>query len=180
VLATLVIVRAFLIETFMSAGEGMSPTVPPGVMLFIDKRGFGNHRAYGVTLYRTDPSTAIRRGEIVAFDKPGEPSYVYLKRVVGLPGDVVEYTGKRLTVNGQGVSTTVVRSGAEGEQLEEVLDGMSYRIQTFSEREDRDYSVRLGESEYFVLGDNRDNSADSRHFGPVPAPNMVGRVVASW
>jgi signal peptidase I len=125
-----------------------------------------------------------KRGDVVVFRLPADPRIHYIKRVVGLPGDVIEYRAHRLTVNGETMRVhPPVGPGTEpGLIHEEQLFDRRHRIQTLvpGSRENGRYVVPEGH--YFMMGDNRDNSTDSRfpQVGPVPESNLVGEASRIW
>ena len=140
----------------------------------------------------------------MVFRYPPKPSLDYIKRVVGLPGDEVAYLNKRLTVNGQPVSTNAVPEFFDEDamryfkQFEEKLGDRSHRllidddrpafvpgVEEFPNRQNCRYSVegvicKVPEGHYFMMGDNRDNSLDSRYWGFVPDKNIVGKAFFVW
>src|SRR3981189_906335 len=101
--------RAFLFEPFRFPSESMAPSIEPRAHLIVKKWGYGNYGTYGIHVARTSMSAAMRRGDIVVFEYPADPSLSYVKRVVGLPGDRVSYYNKRLKVNDE--ETQVRRIG---------------------------------------------------------------------
>jgi signal peptidase I len=200
-------IRAFLFEPFKVPSGAMIPSIPPHSHVIATKWGYGNYRAYGVSLARTELSAPLNRGDIVVFEYPVDRSLDYVKRVTGLPGDKVSYRSKQLSINGREVPTRRVEEyrgsskdywGTAYSQFAETLDDTEYRIiqdstapalmppAMFVKFRDRcsismtgiDCEVPPGH--LFVLGDNRDNSSDSRVWGFVPIRNVVGRVVHTF
>jgi signal peptidase I len=200
VVLTLFLFRAFLYEPFRIPSTAMLPTVPAGSRIVVQKFGYGHYSAYGVRMSGAPRSAPLMRGDVIVFDHPGKPSDVYIKRIVGVPGDEVIYRNKHLFVNG--------RDSRVG-KMDDYLLPDSPRLQRFQERldgtefatlADNDKPGRIAEpvgfkfrehciyaadeircevpaGNYFVLGDNRDNSADSRHWGFVRSDLVVGKVV---
>lgn len=202
----LLLVRAFLFEPFHMKSNSMLPNVEGGRQIVVSKWGYGLNSSYGITLRKGAVSATINRGDVLVFVYPESNGRIdYLMRVVGLPGDRVEYTDKSLTINGRPavyqndgrfqyaahdarlVSTTVRR---------EKLGGVAYRVLTMPGRpgifvgQVRDFpgkaactygadsfTCRVPEKHYFMLGDNRDASNDSRYWGFVPQDHIVGKVV---
>jgi signal peptidase I len=145
-----------------------------------------------------------QRGDVVVFRYPGNPSVDFIKRVVGLPGDTVSYENKRLTINGKPVPTEQVEDYLDKERLyyvtqyQESLADVQHRILIDSERpayvphveqfqyrencryNNEGFVCRVPEGHYFMMGDNRDNSKDSRVWGFVPDENLVGRAFFIW
>jgi signal peptidase I len=192
--------RAFAFEPFRNVSAAMLPTLLPGTNVVVAKWGYGHYTTYGITFGRTRPARAVLRGELIVFDYPVDPTVSYLKRVVGVPGDTIRYRDRRLFVNGAAVEqppgTDVSRADvpAGAEVAVEILDGHEYRVArdpasplypppeppfdlTRCTAAAGDIECRVPPDRYFVLGDNRNNSADSRLWGFVSAANVVGVVV---
>lgn len=146
-------VRYFLIQPFFVRGSSMEPNFDSGQYLVIDE----------ISYRFEDP----QRGDVVVFKYPLDPSQYYIKRLVGLPGEVVEIKDGQITVyNGE---------YPEGVLLDEsaYLAGGAFT--------QRDIRMKLGAEEYFVLGDNRVASSDSRRWGALPEGNIIGRVwLRAW
>jgi signal peptidase I len=168
------IIRAQLVEAFRTPSASMAPTLLAGDHFFIDKR----HRD-------------VRRGDVIAFRYPLDPSVDYVKRVLAVGGDTVELsTTGAISVNGQplALERSAVASCPAGlpdqepcEVWRESIDGRSYDVVTMPDRRMRgDQRVVVPEGTFFVVGDNRDNSSDSRIWGPVPLANVKGRALFIW
>ncbi|HEY6241504.1 MAG TPA: signal peptidase I [Burkholderiales bacterium] len=192
--------RAFLVEPFRFPSASMAPSIEPGDRLIVGKWGYGNYRTLGIHFARAPISSEVRRGDVVVFESPENQSVDYAKRVVGLPGDTVAYYGKRLWVNDREVPRKrlgdYVRKDRAGgtPRYQERLGECEYLILIDDEASafvppakpfpsidhctftQEGLSCRVPEGHYFVLGDNRDHSSDSRVFGFVPAANIVGKV----
>jgi signal peptidase I len=147
ILALLIVVpfRFFVAQPFIVSGASMSPTFETGQYLIVDQVTYRFHEP--------------QRGDVVIFRYPNDPSKYFIKRLIGLPGEVVELA------NG-GTTVTNPTSG-ESHTLEEPY------IKT--DRTDDHLTITLSSDEYFVMGDNRGASSDSRVWGPVPKKNIVGR-----
>lgn len=202
VLFVVFVLRSFLFEPFKIPSGSMIPTLMVGDLILVNKF------TYGVRLpvinTKITEGNAVERGDVVVFRYPPQPTMDYIKRVVGVPGDTVAYLNKRLTINGQEVPTTqlpeffdtdAMRYFAQfeeklGEKSHKVLNtqGMPAFIQgasNFEFRENCTYSVegvtcKVPEGYYFTMGDNRDNSLDSRYWGFVPDGNLVGKAFFVW
>lgn len=182
VLLFVLIIRSFVFEPFRIPSGSMMPTLLQGDYIFVKKF------AYGLRLPVTETEIvetgAPARGDVVVFRLPEDPDINYIKRVVGLPGDRIEYVDHRLTINGN--PTPLVRDSAGNgagmlPRFLEDLDGRSHAILIA----DPDNSIRDGvyevpDGHYFMLGDNRDNSRDSRFLGPIPESHLVGEAVRVW
>jgi signal peptidase I len=193
-------VQAFFVEPFRLASGSMLPSVERGARLIVKKWGYGNYEAYGIRFARAGISSELNRGDIVVFESPETPAARLAKRIIGLPGDSVAYFSKRLWVNDR----EAPRSRIGDYALKDRASGVPRYLERLGDREypvlieaeARDFvpparafpfedrctftkegmSCRVPEGHYFVLGDNRDNSADSRVWGFVPARNIVGKV----
>ncbi|MGD8594083.1 MAG: signal peptidase I, partial [Gammaproteobacteria bacterium] len=130
-----------------------------------------------------------QRGDVAVFRYPKEPSTDYIKRVIGLPGDRISYYNKQLYINGdpiaveekavyQGVGSGIGMSGAHL-KIED-LNGIKHQILIDRHRPTINDEFIVPEGHYFVMGDNRDNSNDSRFWGTVPEENLVGRAFLIW
>ena len=192
--------RAFLYEPFRFPSESMAPSIEPRAQLIVKKWGYGNYGTYGIHLMGTGMSSEVRRGDIVVFEYPEDRSLSYVRRVVGLPGDRISYYNKRLKINDEEVQIRRIADYVHKDrsipslQYLERLGDHEYAIliepegpaavpivKAFPFRERCAYtaeglSCRVPEGHYFVLGDNRDNSSDSRVWGFVPAINIIGKV----
>src|SRR3981189_3315722 len=192
--------RAFLFEPFRFPSESMAPSIEPRAHLIVKKWGYGNYGTYGIHVARTSMSAAMRRGDIVVFEYPADPSLSYVKRVVGLPGDRISYYNKRLKVNDEEIRVRrlgdyvrkdratpsvkyLERLGEheytiliEPEAPAVVPPARAFPLNEQCARTAEGLSCRVPDGHYFVLGDNRDNSSDSRAWGFVPARNIIGKV----
>ena len=145
-LAIILPVRYFLVQPFVVAGVSMEPNFADGEYLIIDE----------LTFHFREPE----RGEIVVFHPPSSAEkQFYIKRVIGLPGEKVEVNEGKITIYNE--------ANPNGFELNEAY------IEDYTPGRD---SETLGEGEYYLMGDNRDASFDSRAFGPVPRANFIGRV----
>jgi signal peptidase I len=160
-------VRERVAEVFRVPSRSMMPAIAPGDRVIVDK-----------TAYRTGP---VRRGDIVVFVNPNERQQTYVKRVVALPGDVVELRGDDVLVNGIALPHEPSGQEADGaHMLRETNDGVHYLIRIAAWRQDGDTAAlgptRVPNGACFVLGDDRRRSVDSRDVGPIPLADIVGRV----
>lgn len=185
------LVRTFVIEPFKIPSGSMIPTLLVGDYLFVSKFAYGHRIPY--TKERLFMGEGPKRGDIAVFEYPRDPSKDYIKRIVGLPGDRIIYQDKRLYINDVPIKYDEVggytyrnEKGLEvdSSQFIEQLDGVPHSIlvRPFSFSDQITDEV-VPPGHYFVIGDNRDNSNDSRFWGFVPAHGLVGRAVAifwSW
>lgn len=193
--------RAFLFEPFRVPAGSMLPTLGVGVRLIVQKWGYGNYATFGLGLTRSPVSAAVDRGDIFVFEYPPNRKLQYVKRVIGLPGDKIGYRNKILSVNGQELSRRSTEDYFDESNLRyysrffEKLDKSEYAVllnkdrpailpvsQGFQYSDNCTYSndgvtCLVPKDHYYVLGDNRDNSLDSRFWGFVPQGNLIGKVV---
>jgi signal peptidase I len=164
-LAVALAIRAFALEPFAVASDSMLPTLEAGDRLFVNKLA------------------APRRGDIVVFEHDGAR---YVKRVIGLPGERVEVRDGRVRVNGMAFeewSTGTLRLDGQGRALSglrERLGAVEHAVLDDPEQSGPDGAVAVPEGHYFVLGDNRDHSNDSRDLGAIPRERIVGVVASLW
>lgn len=170
-------VRAFLYEPFRTSADSMLPSLKIGSHILTQKWGYGNYGTYGVTIMKSAPTSAIQRGDIIVFEFPRNPTIYYVKRVIGLPRDSVKYQSKRLFVNGTAIGTADSISDNNLETIQETLGNVTYKIMNLRTTSSHNVDVTVPDHNYFVLGDNRDHSNDSRYWGFVPEKNIVGKVV---
>ncbi len=195
VLAIVLVLRSFLVEPFQIPSGSMKPTLEVGDFILVNKF------AYGIRLPVIDIKIVEvsdpQRGDVMVFRYPSDPNVNYIKRVVGLPGDVIRYSSeRRLYVNDQLVAETLVgdEPGSLGsarlyrEKLGEVEHLIRKEMGRYRMEPSRQWTVPQGH--YFMMGDNRDNSNDSRYWqddaipsalaGMVPDRNIVGKAFAVW
>ncbi len=196
------VLRSFIVEPFKIPSGSMIPTLQIGDFILVNKF------SYGIRLPVINKKIIAvgepHRGDVMVFRYPEDPSLDYIKRVVGVPGDKVAYQNKRLTINGEPMSTQRVDDYLHPERLYyskqyvEKVNGIEHRTlndddapgfisdaSQFPHRENCLYnnagvicSVPAGS--YFMMGDNRDNSRDSRFWGFVPEENIVGKAFFIW
>jgi signal peptidase I len=177
--------RSFVAEPFMIPSESMLPTLKVGDYIVVNKFAYGFRLpVLGTKVKSMDEP---ERGDVMVFKYPHNPKVNYIKRVVGLPGDKIRYQNKRLYINGEKVEEVLLSkdkelSYSEARQYQENLLGLEHMVQ-------KRFGVRarlssqeweIPEGEYFVMGDNRDNSNDSRFWGTVPDELVMGRAYAIW
>ncbi|MBJ7552944.1 signal peptidase I [Marinomonas spartinae] len=186
IIAVIFIVRSFIVEPFQIPSGSMLPTLKIGDFILVNKFDYGIRLpVLNTTLIKT---TEPKRGDVIVFKYPRDPSINYIKRVVGLPGDHISYHNKILKINGKQVSKQFIADlppspdqNQEAVSLfKEDLDGTVHYIYNnhYPNPLQGDYVVPKGH--YFVMGDNRDNSADSRVWGFVPESDLKGRAFYVW
>lgn len=187
VIFAVLMLRSFVVEPFRIPSGSMMPTLLVGDFILVNKFAFGLRLP--VLNSRVVEIGAPQRGDVVVFRYPKDPGVDYIKRVVGLPGDRIGYFNKVVYINGEaagqvpggvyiGTGSGVNMSGASRrrEQLGEVQHDILVMPRTPGL--EGEFMVRDGE--YFVMGDNRDNSNDSRFWGTVPEDNLVGKAFRVW
>ncbi len=194
--------RSFLFEPFKIPSGSMIPTLLVGDLILVNKFHYGLRLP--VLNTKITDGNPPQRGDVMVFRYPPKPSLDYIKRVVGVPGDTVAYLNKRLTINGQAIPTTALPEFFDADamryfkQFEETLGTHPHRVlndddrpalvpgaDNFAGRDGCVYTVegvtcKVPEGQYFMMGDNRDNSLDSRYWGFVPDKNIVGKAFFVW
>lgn len=180
ILSSVYLFRAFFYEPFLIPSKAMLPTLQLGNHVVVSKFGYGLYGSYGIEAYSTSVESRRRpkRGEVFVFYPPHMETTLFIKRIIGLPNDRIEYTDRQLYVNGSKIE---VNTTDKLNTFTETLDGNTYSVQYVREKSPRlNFKGVVPENTYFVMGDNRDNSSDSRAWGYVPAENIVGKQVLAW
>jgi signal peptidase I len=187
VILAVLLLRSFLVEPFRIPSGSMMPTLLVGDFILVNKYTYGLRLP--VLNTKIVELGKPERGDVVVFRYPKDPSVDYIKRVVGIPGDTIGYFDKLVYINGKPagqVPAGVYAGTGSGVSM----SGASRRMEQLGDRQheilvmprapglEGEYIVREGE--YFVMGDNRDNSNDSRFWGPVPEANLVGKAFRIW
>lgn len=178
------VLRSFLIEPFRIPSGSLEPTLLVGDFLAVNKFAYGFRLPVWEKkiLSVSHPKT----GEIAVFRWPPDPSYDYVKRVIGVPGDTIAYHNKVLTINGQEMKqsfveyTTDESSGKAVARYRENLAGVSHDIYVNPHVPAVDFEVKVPAGHYFMMGDNRDDSADSRYWGFVSDRYLRGKAFLVW
>jgi len=186
ILFAVLLLRSFLFEPFQIPTGSMIPTLNVGDFIVVNKFAYGLRLPVLGT--KVVPIGEPKRGDIMVFIPPHDPNY-FIKRVIGLPGDHVQYKDKTVFINGSPLPQEPVGIIREQGVLHsmETVNGVTHDIYTSaSDRFPRYYDwlepegMVIPEGHYFMMGDNRDNSSDSRYWGTVPEANIVGKAVAVW
>jgi len=181
------LLRSFLAEPFRIPSGSMMPTLLVGDFLLVNKFVYGLRLP--VINKKIIELNEPERGDIVVFRYPKDPTVDYIKRIIGLPGDKIAYDNKQLYVNDtpvkqisigryQGVGQGQDMTGAE--HLVENLTGVEHSILIRHEAPIMQFTFVVPQGNFFVMGDNRDNSNDSRFWGTVPEENLVGKAFFIW
>ena len=202
VILVVFLLRSFLFEPFKIPSGSMIPTLLVNDLILVNKFHYGVRLP--VINKKIMDNQSPQRGDVMVFRYPPKPSLDYIKRVIGVPGDEVAYLNKKLTVNGQPVPKVALPDFFDedvmryAKQFEETANGKKYRllndddrpsfiagVEDFPFRENCRYSTegvvcKVPEGQYFMMGDNRDNSLDSRYWGFVPEKNIVGKAFYIW
>ena len=187
VLLIVLVLRSFIAEPFRIPSGSMMPTLLHGDFILVNKFTYGLRLP--VLHNKVWANNLPQRGEVVVFRYPKNPSLDYIKRVIGLPGDRLEYRNKTVYVNGEamkqvdlgtyiGKGRDSVMSGANKKQ--ENLTFIKHDMLINDRRLSIDSAWTIPDGHYFVMGDNRDNSNDSRVWGMVPEQNLVGKAFMVW
>jgi signal peptidase I len=200
------LVRSFLVEPFKIPSGSMIPTLLVGDFILVNKFTYGVRLP--VVNKKIVAINEPRRGEVMVFRYPEDPAVDYIKRIIGVPGDKVTYRNKRLTINDQPAPIEAAGDYQEvksdlsdrkykryfeslGEHTHEVIENPDVpplhmgSVQQFAHRDNCNFSEEgftctVPPGHYFMMGDNRDNSKDSRYWGFVPEDNIVGKAFLIW
>lgn len=206
VILVVFLLRSFLVEPFTIPSSSMRPGLSVGDFILVNKF------TYGIRIPVLNsvliPVNKVERGDVVVFNFPPNPKVNYIKRVIGLPGDLVEYRNKRLTINGKAVPD--VSDGSydyleqhvaeiHNDRFQETLGNKKIQVlnipdaptlvlsqvMDFPDRDqcrydDNGFSCKVPQGHYFMMGDNRDNSLDSRYWGFVDDNLLVGKAFFIW
>lgn len=198
VLLVVLLVRAFWVEPFRIPSGSMMPSLLVGDFIIVNKYAYGLRMP--VWHNRITEGDRPQRGDVIVFRYPLDETQDYIKRVVGLPGDHVSYYNRRLSINGkeldlekdrvyQGLGELNKMQGASGcdrvgARCQVYREGINGREYTIMNNPSSPMSVNgevfVPDGHYFVMGDNRDHSNDSRNWGFVPEENLVGRASLIW
>ncbi len=202
VIVVVFVLRSFLFEPFKIPSGSMIPTLHIGDLILVNKFHYGVRLP--VLNTKLTEGSSVQRGDVMVFRYPPKPSVDYIKRVVGVPGDEVSYLNKRLTVNGQPIATKALPDffdestmryfkhyseslGANPHQtlVDDERPTFIPGADPFPGRDNCRYTVegvtcKVPAGHYFMMGDNRDNSLDSRYWGFVPDANIVGKAFFVW
>ncbi|HEY8568968.1 signal peptidase I [Microbulbifer sp.] len=183
VLAIVFVLRSFLVEPFQIPSASMDPTLEVGDFILVNKFSYGLRLPVSRT--KVVDIGEPKRGDVMVFFPPHMNDTYYIKRVIGLPGDEIRVVNNQLYINGEPVPQEFIRSDVRipgRELLWETLDGQRHLMAKHSAptRYSNTRAITVPEGHYFMMGDNRDNSLDSREWGFVPEKDIVGKAFAIW
>ncbi len=206
VIIVVFLLRSFLFEPFKIPSGSMIPTLWVGDLILVNKFTYGIRLP--VVNTKIIELNNPQRGDVMVFRYPPKPSFDYIKRVIGVPGDEVSYLNKQLMINGKPLSKAPLPdffdedSMRYSQQFEEVVSSdkgsITHKLlndqdrpafipgtEDFPNKQNCRYSAegvvcKVPEGHYFMMGDNRDNSLDSRYWGFVPDKNIVGKAFYVW
>jgi signal peptidase I len=203
VIVVVFLLRSFLFEPFKIPSGSMIPTLLVGDLILVNKFHYGVRLP--VINKKIIDNNAVQRGDVMVFRYPVDPRQDYIKRVVGIPGDEITYNNQKLSINGQLLETKALPDFYDEDslryspQFSEKLGSGEHRVlvdprraayygpdpKTFPMAENCRYTpegvtCKVPAGHYFMMGDNRDNSQDSRYWGFVPDANIVGKAFFVW
>jgi signal peptidase I len=191
VLLVVFLIRSFVVEPYRIPSGSLKPTLSIGDFIIVNKFAYGLRLPLVHTkiLSIKEP----KHGDLVVFRFPPNPSIDYVKRMIGLPGDHVEYKDKVLYINGKKMPQKFLSYAIDSEpgfvgtweveKKRENFEGVKHDIYLRPDVVSSDFDIIVPKGQYFVMGDNRDNSGDSRHWGFVPDKNLIGQafcILISW
>ena len=190
IILLVLVVRSFMVEPFRIPSGSMMPTLLVGDFILVNKYTYGLRLPVLNTRFLAVGEP--QRGDVMVFRYPEDPRIDYIKRVIGVPGDHIRYQNKQLFINGEVASQEpvgiFVGEGSESRmtgarRLRENLLGVEYDILVMPNEPHAfsgDFEFVVPQGQYFTMGDNRDNSRDSRAWGTVPEEYLVGKAFLIW
>ena len=184
ILLFVLVFRSFIIEPYRIPSGSMIPTLVIGDFILVKKYEYGVRLP--ISNYKIIDNNKPTYGDVIVFQYPQDKRINYIKRVIALPGDYVEYLNKTIYVNGKkyiqnNIAQDLLSTADLGDNviMNENNNLINYNILK-NENRGQDFSYTVPNKMYFVLGDNRDNSNDSRYWGPVPEENLIGQAFFIW
>ena len=182
VLGLVLVLRSFVVEPFQIPSSSMVPTLKVGDFILVNKWTYGIRLP--VVRNKIIELNSPERGDVMVFFPPHEERY-FIKRVVGLPGDEIHVLNGVLYINGDKMTQKILADEEPAPRsvvMTEDLTGVEHAIQKrlLPTRLSQNFTAVVPDGHYFMMGDNRDNSSDSRVWGPVPEDRIVGRAFARW
>jgi signal peptidase I len=181
VLLVVLVLRSFLMEPFKIPSASMVPTLEVNDFILVNKFAYGLRLPVAGTMLM--PLAEPARGDVMVFFPPNDKRY-FIKRVIGLPGDEIRLDNNVLYINGVRMQQEVIEMQSGWPPMmvgKEDLQGVSHLMQRYTvPTVHSQYQAKVPAGHYFMMGDNRDNSSDSRFWGMVPETNIVGKAVYIW
>jgi signal peptidase I len=173
-------IRSSVFASYNVPSESMNPTIVGGDFFFANKLAY--RLKFPFTKVSLITWSSPERGDIIVFKTPMDEGTLYTKRVIGIPGDVIETEDGHLIINGERIERRFLKQSDGKSIYEENLFGRSYRVQhlPYGRIAGDMKKVTIPDGYVFVLGDNRDNSFDSRHWGLLPMKNIEGELFVRW
>lgn len=186
IILLVLVIRSFIAEPFRIPSASMLPTLHIGDFILVNKFSYGIRLP--VINSKILDTGEPQRGDVIVFRYPQQPEIDYIKRVVGLPGDKIGYFDKTLYINDEAIAHQPFDNDAQmsqqlsasSEVFYEMLNESKHAIAIENNRPGAEGEMLVPEGHYFVMGDNRDNSNDSRVWGPVPESHLVGKAFMIW
>jgi len=180
------VIRSFLIQPYRVPTGSLEPTILPGDFIIVNQFTYGLR--VPVINWKIFNINEPKIGDIALFHWPKDPGIILVKRVIGTPGDRIEYKNKVLTINGKVAPQTYVDLDVDAENNITMVQRISEKLPTKNHEIfvqtgydlSGDFSLVVPEGQYFMMGDNRDNSNDSRAWGFVPEENLIGKAFGIW
>ncbi len=179
------LVRSFFVQPYRVPSGSLEPTVYPGDFLLVNQFKYG----FRFPIWNAEfiPVDTPKRGDITVFHYPKDPNTLFVKRVIGLPGDHIQYQHKKLFINGKEIKRKYVDNSVTldnpnlVELWDEYLNGVEHQVYVNPRANyGEDVDTFVPKDHYFVMGDNRDGSHDSRHWGFVSRSHLVGKAMLIW
>ncbi|USA44800.1 signal peptidase I [Spongiibacter taiwanensis] len=181
VLLVVLVLRSFVVEPFQIPSASMVPSLEVGDYILVNKFKYGLRLpVIGTKIVEVGEP---QRGDVMVFFPPDDSRY-FIKRVIGLPGDEIRYENKKLYINGELIPQTLVAEVPPLQPVTQLLREQLGNVDHLVRHDKRiyrgDFATTVKPGHYFMMGDNRDNSSDSRVWGQVPEENIVGQAFAIW
>ena len=177
IILIVLVIRTFMFEPFKIPSGSMIPTLLIGDFILVNKYEYGLRAP--VTKTKIIDISKPKRGDVAVFRYPLNNKINYIKRIIGLPGDIILINNKKLKVNGKEIQKTQVSNDLPYLFTEDIDDKKIYILEDLSEKTS-ELKYVVPQNSYFVMGDNRDRSSDSRFWGFVPESNLVGKASLIW
>jgi len=189
ILLIVLLIRSFLFSPYRVPTGSLEPTIMPGDFIVVSKYAYGLRLPVLGTKIASTGSP--KRGDVVIFHWPVDPSIIYAKRLIGLPGDHLQYRDKTLFINGKPANKTYILNTYDREPGEIAIPALIMKEKLSKDLshlillhqtggQSTSFDVIVPPNHYFMMGDNRDNSSDSRVWGPVPEKYLIGKALFTW